>query len=99
MLNNFDNLFLCAKFVHTYIIIQFVMLQDIVKSFGKSLSVDAHEDEVPLRNSEYDLKIPSQMFLWQADARPSDCDKVTFLNNHPVQNNLISFVVLRLCGI
>ena len=51
-----------------------------MKSIGKSLSLDTGSNspdlEVPQRPSNFDLKIPGQTFLWQADERPSNCDKV-----------------------
>lgn len=51
-----------------------------MKSIGKSLSLDNGSDspdmEVPKKPSSFDLKIPGQTFLWQADDRPPNCDKV-----------------------
>lgn len=49
-----------------------------MKSIGKSLSLDTNDSssEVPLKPSNYDLKISGQTFLWQADSRPANCDKV-----------------------
>lgn len=51
-----------------------------MKSIGKSLSLDGNsnspEQEVPKRSSDFDLKLSGQTFLWQADDRPPNCDKV-----------------------
>ena len=63
---------------HTHHCLCFI--QDVMKSIGKSLSSDSNsnsaDQEVPKRTSEFDLKIPGQTFLWQADERATNCDKV-----------------------
>lgn len=52
----------------------------MLKSLGKSLSKDDHdEEEVPQRASTFDLRIPGQTLLWQAETRPDNSDKVRYL--------------------
>jgi len=48
-----------------------------MKSFRKSLVKSKDDDqEIPKRASDFDLKIPGQTFLWQADDRSPNSDKV-----------------------
>ncbi|KAF6021771.1 OSBPL1A [Bugula neritina] len=71
---------------------------DVMKSFRKSLVKSKDDDqEIPKRASDFDLKIPGQTFLWQADDRSPNSDKYYSFTKFAMMLNELNSDASQLC--